>query len=236
MHPTLKKSAVVVAAAAVVALAANGISYATTGQGLVGGHWNKTDATTTIHDTSPGPALRLVSHGKDEPSLELSSSARVPHLNASMLQGHYASDLASHALVFTAGGSHEGTFSGETAFALDVPPGMYDVSFSAAVVPSNGTPAEPAEVLCGVIGSGGFAPFALDDGQYVGTDVPVLLSADNAVRVPPGGAVLICEASSPTAQFALPTKASFVKLNTLSRHHAPIATTMKSQRLPSFMK
>jgi hypothetical protein len=225
MHPLFRKSAGVVAVAAVLALAANGVSYAATGHTLVLGHWNKADSTTTIRDTSAGPALRLLSQGSGEPSLTVSSTARVPHLNASMLQGRYASDLASHSTVFTAGGGNQSQWAGDVAFFLDVAPGVYDVSFDTVIGPSEGSPSDPTALQCGVFSANGFYPYAFASGLYVGS-IPPQISADNVVRVRPGGAVLECSSQSSNAQFLFPVRASFVKMNTMTRVHA--ATPPKS--------
>ena len=217
MRLSLRTSATVVAGTAILALAANGVSYAATGQGLVGGHQNVAGKTTTLKTSSPGPALSLVSRGDKQPSLSVSSKAKVKNLNASLLDGRSASSLATHAQTFLAG-QRGTTLDDTTAFRLPVRPGAYAISLQGAFGPVEET--ETGIVECFVtdqhfskLYAGATSAIDPDDG------IP-LPSAANVVRVPRGTNLLAgCFASAPVT-FLQPLAVSLTRVDSQSVKHA----------------
>jgi hypothetical protein len=232
MHPVFKKSGAVVAAAAVVALAANGVSYATTGNSLIGGHHNATQATTTIADSGQGPALSLVSSGNGAPSLRVSSDAVVPRLNASMVGGVHAAGLTSNATSFTAGYGSNRQFTNYVVYGLDIGHGIYNVSFNAVVVPSTGDAGNPIGMECGVYSGNFVRSLASTTTEYAGAILPQM-SGSSVVRIGSKGALFACWTSGTTAQFYQPARISFIRLNSLHSTQAPVSTG-KSQHLRAF--
>jgi protoporphyrinogen oxidase len=90
----------VLAGAAVVVVGLNVASYAATGHALTLGAKNTESRTTTLATSGKGAALSLTS-GKRSPSLAVSSSALVAHLNADRVDGEQAADLQTQATTWT---------------------------------------------------------------------------------------------------------------------------------------
>ncbi|HEX3906412.1 MAG TPA: hypothetical protein VHW92_00610 [Mycobacteriales bacterium] len=84
-----------------------GIATAANGGSLVLGHSNTATSTTTLKDKH-GTPLSLVGK-KSKPPLKVNSSKQVKHLNASLVGGQSASQLAVHG------------YSGQTQFSVEIP-------------------------------------------------------------------------------------------------------------------
>jgi hypothetical protein len=114
---------------AVVAFASvNGIAYAATGSGLILGHHNSANKTTTLKRTTAGPALALHVKAHHAP-FTVNSNTQVPKLNASSVDGLHASALQTHDLQFTVPASS--TQVATATYSLPtVPPGTYYASFN----------------------------------------------------------------------------------------------------------
>jgi hypothetical protein len=132
MHNVVKNRVLpVLAGAAVVVAGLNVASYAANGHPLTLGAKNKESRTTTVTNTGKGAALSLRSRPKS-PSLTVSSSALVTHLNADQVDGKHATDLQTRATTWTvpAGTSVSFTLSGlET--------GTYLAAFNVALGATN---------------------------------------------------------------------------------------------------
>jgi hypothetical protein len=124
-------------------IAGAGIAAAANGGSLILGHSNAATATTTLRD-SHGTPLSLVGKAS-APPLKVSSAKQVNHLNASLLGGKSAAQLATHGSGAQLPDSH--TYSGESlttgpgastkiAATSELSPGTYFVSASAAVYDS----------------------------------------------------------------------------------------------------
>ena len=125
MHTLVKNRVLPVLAGAVVVVAGlNVASYAANGHPLTLGAKNTESRTATVTNTGKGAALSLKS-GKKSPSLAVSSSALVTHLNADQVDGQHATDLQTRATTWTvpAGTSVSFTLGGLT-------PGTYLASFN----------------------------------------------------------------------------------------------------------
>jgi hypothetical protein len=90
-------------AAALIVVGLDYVSFAATGNSFILGRNNTTDATTRLVKRGPGPALVLKSRGNSEPSLRVTSRARVGNLNADLVDGLHASNLASRAVTYRVG-------------------------------------------------------------------------------------------------------------------------------------
>jgi hypothetical protein len=118
-------------------IAGAGIAAAANGGSLILGHSNTATATTTLRD-SHGTPLSLVGKAS-APPLKVSSSKQVNHLNASLLGGESAAQLATHgsgAQLPTNGIESLSTdYSASTKIAAtsELSPGTYFVSASAEV-------------------------------------------------------------------------------------------------------
>lgn len=105
----------------------NGLAYAATGSGLILGHHNSADNTTTLSRTTAGPALALHVKRHHAP-FTVNSSTQVPKLNASSVDGLHASALQTRDLQFNL--PRGGTAVASNTYSLStVRPGTYDVSF-----------------------------------------------------------------------------------------------------------
>jgi hypothetical protein len=122
-------------------IAGAGIAAAANGGSLILGHSNTATSTTTLRD-SHGTPLSLVGKAS-APPLKVSSSKQVNHLNASLLGGESAAQLATHG----SGAQLPDSYSGESlttdnaastkiAATSELSPGTYFVSASAAVYDS----------------------------------------------------------------------------------------------------
>jgi hypothetical protein len=90
----------VLAGAAVVVAGLNVASYAANGHPLTLGATNTESRTTTVSTSGKGAALSLKS-AKRSPSLAVSSTALVTHLNADQVDGKQAADLQTRATTWT---------------------------------------------------------------------------------------------------------------------------------------
>jgi hypothetical protein len=132
MHHTVKNRVLpVLAGAAVVVVGLNVASYAANGHPLTLGAKNTESRTTTVTNTGKGAALSLQSE-KKSPSLAVSSSALVTHLNADQVDGKHAADLQTRATTWTipAGTSVSFTLDGLKA-------GTYLATFSVLLGDTN---------------------------------------------------------------------------------------------------
>jgi hypothetical protein len=101
MHVVVKNRILpVLAGAAVVVGGLNVASYAANGHALTLGAKNTESRSTTLATSGKGTALSLTS-GKKSPSLAVSSSALVTHLNADRVDGKHAADLQTQATTWT---------------------------------------------------------------------------------------------------------------------------------------
>jgi hypothetical protein len=122
-------------------IAGAGIAAAANGGSLILGHSNTATATTTLRD-SHGTPLSLVGKGS-APPLKVSSSKQVNHLNASLLGGKSAAQLATHGsgaqTPFNYSESLTSDYSASTKIAAtsELSPGTYFVSASALVYESS---------------------------------------------------------------------------------------------------
>jgi hypothetical protein len=127
----MKTSRAIVLGATILAVglaAADGATYAATGQGLILGQGNKASSTTTLTRIGPGPALGLVTR-KSSPPFTVSSKARVPRLNADSVDGMDGKSLQTRAYTYALPALTGGT--GTDFFTLPgLPRGVYQVSFS----------------------------------------------------------------------------------------------------------
>jgi hypothetical protein len=120
-------------------IAGAGIAAAANGGSLILGHSNTATSTTTLRD-SHGTPLSLVGKAS-APPLKVSSSKQVNHLNASLLGGESAAQLATHGSGAqlpdpnTYEESLSTTYSASTKIAAtsELSPGTYFVSASAEV-------------------------------------------------------------------------------------------------------
>jgi hypothetical protein len=208
MHRTMKTFVTVIAGAAALALAASTVTYAATGDSLIGGHRNAAGKTTTLRNTGIGPALSLRSKG-DAPSLAVSSKAVVKRLNASMVGGKTAAALSSNAVTYLGGG--RGSQVGDT-YVFTIKPGIYQVSLM-AIVDGFDAPFE-GFVQC-------FVGAADTPSAYVGSTAPfstaysAIASGSNVVRIRPGKTETImgCSSDQNGLTLAEPVAFSAVKIN-----------------------
>lgn len=121
---------------------------AATGQSLVLGHWNQADRTTTVKNADKGPALTL--KAKKGPALAVNSDKRVKHLNADMVDGKSAGDLAAsrQSIYLYNAASRVGGFD---QLLPAQAPGSYLVAYSAQFVGAAGTSANPNTVSCHLV-------------------------------------------------------------------------------------
>ena len=137
MHrPSLRSVLTTVAAAAVLVGGADLTAYAATGNAFILGHSNSAGGTTSLKNTGRGPALSL-NNIKSAPPLVVNSSKMVKHLNANMVGGKTATQLAGKTIRFHLG-TVGSTLSGTQLFFAKVPKGTYQVSI-AGILTDQGT-------------------------------------------------------------------------------------------------
>jgi hypothetical protein len=96
----LRPYGAVAAMAVVGVLAVNtGVATATGGEAMILGRTNFAHQTTILHRTSPGPALQLEGRPGSAP-LAVNSTVKVAKLNADMVDGQSAAQLAPHAITY----------------------------------------------------------------------------------------------------------------------------------------
>lgn len=229
----LSRSALVatVSASALLVLGFDYTTYAVTGDSLLIGRANHADGATLLARHGRGPALSLKSWGHQAPSLRVSSSARVPRLNADLLDGKHASALATRAVSYRAG-TRGDVVNGSGFWRVKVTPGIYQVSFKAFVVPDAVAQGSSVDVICGVADLGTLGPhtnvYTADSATY-DNQFPTLMSGSDTVRIKknadPG---IVCTTSS-GANLTLfePITASFTHVD---HREVRAATPVPAQR------
>jgi hypothetical protein len=200
------KSALTALSVGIVLLATlDWAASAATGRGMVLGHWNQADHTTTLKNTSSGPALDLRSN--KGPALAVNSDKRIKNLNADKLDGMTASDFAtSRQHVYIYGGV--GRVGGFTQVLPAQLPGSYLVAFSAQFVGAAGSTANPNTVTCHiVVSSPSGAVFVTKgitaEGQVSSVESPPAVSGAGSLVLAAGDQVaLACTMSRPNQQWS----------------------------------
>ena len=206
-----------VSATALLVVGFDYTTYAVTGSSLLLGSTNRVDAVTTLARNGGGAALSLKSSGQKSPSLRVSSSARVPRLNADLLDGMQASALAARAVSYRAGARAD-VVSGAGLWRVGVKPGVYQVSFKAFVIPDAVAPGSTIDMICGVADLNTIGPntrvYAADSATY-SNQFPTLMSGADTVRIRQGTAPGIVCVTSDNSAFTLfkPITASFTPVN-----------------------
>ena len=221
------------ASATLLVLGMDYATLATTGDSLILGRTNRSDAPTVLTNTDDGPALRLKTAGRGSAALAVNGDSKVHRLNADELDGRTATDLASRAVAFRAGQRGD-VIAGTRMWRISVPVGSYQVSFKAIVIPSAGDPQSPTQVVCGVVDLLTFGPrtdvYTADSATYLG-GFPAIMSGAETARVRPGqkpGLVCTTAANTPGTDFTLfkPVTASFLRINSRDvRRSVPVPRT-----------
>jgi hypothetical protein len=184
MRVHLSTAVATVSAAALVVVGLDYTTYAVTGDSLLLGRINHAGSTTTIVRHGSGVALALKS-GHRSPSLRVSSTARVRRLNADLLDGSNASELATHVVSYRAGERGD-IVAGAGFWRVNVAPGIYQVSFKAFVIPDAVAPGESVDVICGVADLNTIGPntrvYTADSATY-SNGFPTLMSGAETVRI-----------------------------------------------------
>lgn len=146
MPPRAKTVAAVAAITAVAVVGLDAGTYASTGDSLIIGTFNKSGKTTQLKSTGKGPALSLHARGK-RPALKVDSRARVRKLNADRLDGKNAKQLRNNVRVYraTSGDSTNGVLEFKLS---DFPNGRYQVSYGVTIVGANGSRTDPTQADC----------------------------------------------------------------------------------------
>lgn len=216
MRVSLSTALATVSAAALVVVGLDYTTYAVTGDSLLLGRTNHASSTTTVVRHGSGVALSLES-GHKSPSLRVSSSARVRRLNADLLDGRSASDLATRAVSYLAG--KRGDVVDVAGFwRVNVAPGPYQVSFKAFVVPDAVAPGDSVDVICGVADLntiGAHTRVYTADSATYSNGFPTLMSGADTVFIgKQADPAIVCTTSTSTS-FTLfkPVSASFTPVN-----------------------
>jgi hypothetical protein len=225
-----------VSAAALLVVGFDYTTYAVTGDSLLLGERNHADSMTTLARSGHGVALSLKTSGRQTPSLRVSSSARVSRLNADLLDGRHAAELATRAVSYRAGNRGD-VVAGVGFWSVDVSPGVYQVSFKAFLIPDAVAPGATVDVICGVADLNTIGPnttvYTADSATY-SNQFPTLMSGADTVRVRKGAAPGIVCTTADGSSFTLfkPVKASFTKVNHRSvRTATPVpASRVQSNR------
>lgn len=184
MRVNLSRAIATVSAAALVVVGLDYATYAVTGDSLLLGRVNHAANATTIVRHGGGVALSLDS-GRRSPSLRVSSAARVRRLNADLLDGRSASDLATRAVSYRAGERGD-VITGAGFWRVNVAPGTYQVSFKAFVIPDSVAPGTSVDVICGVADLSTIGPntrvYTADSATY-SNGFPTLMSGADTVRI-----------------------------------------------------
>jgi len=234
MRAFWKGGVATIAAAALMVVGLDYVTFAATGDSLILGRANSADRTTTITKDAPGAVLSLQSDGDDLPSLRVSSPARVVSLNADMLDGRHASQLATNTTTFRAGARGEVMTEGFGAWSLPVDPGLYEVSFTALLEPESEQDPTGISAICGIIdlSTGGERPriYTAASGVFT-SDLPLAASGAASIRVRPGQAPgLICVSNNTLFSLFKPAVASLTPINTRSVEIAEPANPLGGQR------
>lgn len=218
MSVSFKSVAATLTAAALLVIGIDYTTYAATGDSLILGQKNSTHKATQLVRRAAGPALILKSRGSARPSLRVSSTARVPRLNADRLDGLDASRLSSDAVTYVIGRQGQ-VVPGAGTWSLDIAPGQYQVTFKVLATPAE-TPGQVGGMLCGVVDLDTLGPntqvYTAASGNVMdgGTGNPIAMSGAEAIRVSvaanPG---VYCGSNS--SEFTLfAASASFTKITT----------------------
>ena len=234
MRASWKGGITTIAAAALLVVGLDYATIAATGDSLILGRANSADRTTTITKNAPGAVLSLQSVGEDKPSLRVSSPARVMSLNADMLDGRHASQLATNTTSYRAGVRGEVITGGFGAWTLPVDPGLYAFSFTALLQPESEQDPTGLGAICGLVDLNTIGPrtrvYTADSGVFT-VDLPVAASGAASVRIRPGQAPgLICVSNSTDFSLFKPAVASVTPINTRSVEIAEPATPAQGQR------
>lgn len=218
MRITRSSVVATVSTAALLVVGFDYTTYAVTGDSLLLGRTNHADGVTTLARHGSGAALSLQSSGHKSPSLRVSSSARVPRLNADLLDGRHAAQLSTRAVSYKAGARGD-VVNGFGTWRVDVTPGAYQVSFKAFLVPNSVTPGSTVGVICGVADLKTLGPntrvYTADSATYSDNGFPTLMSGADTVRIrkdaDPG---IVCTTST-GVDFTLfkPVTASFTRVD-----------------------
>jgi hypothetical protein len=237
MRATRSQIVATMSAAALLVVGFDYTTYAVTGDSLLLGRTNHADSTTTLERSGGGPALSLKTSGQKSPSLRVSSPARVPRLNADLLDGRDAAALAARAVSYRAGVRGD-VIAGAGFWSVDVEPGVYQVSFTAFLMPDAVTPGSTVDVICGVADLNTIGPnttvYTADSATY-SNQFPNLMSGADTVRIRKGAAPGIVCTTSTASNFTLfkPVKATFTAVNHRSlRTATPVpANRVRANRL-----
>ena len=218
MSVSLKSVAVTLTAAALLVVGVDYTTYAATGDSLILGRKNTTHKPTQLVRRSAGPALTLKSTGNARPSLRVSSTARVPRLNADRLDGLHASRLSSDAVTYVIGRRGQ-VVPGAGTWSLNIAPGQYQVTFKVLATPGE-SPGLVGGMICGVVDLDTLGPntqvYTAASGNAMdgGTGNPIAMSGAEAIRVSAGANPgVYCGSNS--SEFTLFTaSASFTKITT----------------------
>jgi hypothetical protein len=152
----------VLLAALVLVGGANIAAYAANGSPLLLGHNNTETGSATVKNTGGGPALKLKSN-PSTPSLAVSSSKKIPRLNADKVDGLSGGQLQSK--VFRYAVPSSGPYTAVTVSFPGLPQGRYFASYT--IITTNGgtgpqcffRQAAPltAEALSWAVNAGGFS-------------------------------------------------------------------------------
>jgi hypothetical protein len=217
---SLNGAVATVAAAAMIVIGVDYVTFAASGDSVILGHLNAAANATTLTRHGPGPVLHLKSAGPNSPALAVDSDAKVRHLNADTVDGRHASSLVSHAVTFKAGARGD-VFHGTAFWDLDLAPGVYQASFKASVTPAAGTAIAPVDVICGIadLNTGGQSTHAYtaDSASYHG-QLPAFMSGAETIRIKTANQPGLACFTSTNSDFKLfkPLSASFTKINSRS--------------------
>jgi hypothetical protein len=190
MSVSFKSVAATLTAAALLVIGVDCTTYAATGDSLILGKQNTTRQPTQLVRRTAGPALIMQSPGNARPSLRVSSTARVPRLNADRLDGLHASRLSTDAVTYVIGRRGQ-VVPGAGTWSLDIAPGQYQVTFKVLANPGE-TPDQVGGMICGVVDLDTLGPdtqvYTAASGNTMdgGTGNPIAMSGAEAVRVSAG--------------------------------------------------
>ena len=221
-HPRGRVLAVLLAALVLLA-GANLAAYAAAGRPLLLGRYNAGAATTKVEVTGRGPALALISR-PNAPSLAVSSTKRVPRLNADRVDGLDGAALQSKAYRYRLPATDPAVQSA-TGFP-GLPAGVYLATYSVISGITTGTP------TCYLRGYTASATsqavsFGSRSGSYAANNASAVIDARTGVQ-------LICTAGGElftryTSAGDLDSTASFVRLDTVVKHDSGSAVRPASR-------
>jgi hypothetical protein len=125
----LNRTLAVLGAALVLAVVANGVAVAATGQGFVLGRHNAANKATTLARTTSGPALQVRTASTANAPFIVNGRGRVANLNADKVDGLDAERLRHQVLSFEI--SPAGFTGSSFAMTLPLPAGRYAASYTA---------------------------------------------------------------------------------------------------------